>query len=205
MSIYVLLTSGSFSLRTSNMAVCRTSRIVQRMNLAKTSGPSVMSIAQTIAPRSQSSSLLPFPPARRLLSSTGILSNTTIPARESTGSSSKQDSATNKAEKTRQRFWKSVDVVFIEGPPAPHLVVQLDGRSLKTPGGAILAIPPDRPLLASLIAREWAEQERLIRTHSLSMTSLAARAIDGLETQWQRDEVCDELIKYLDTETIWYV
>lgn len=81
--------------------------------------------------------------------------------------------------------------------------MRLDGRNLKTPSGAVLAIPADRPLLASLIAREWAEQDRLIRTHSLPMTSLAARAIDGLETPAEREGVCDELIKYLDTETIW--
>lgn len=115
------------------------------------------------------------------------------------------DTATAKAERTLRRFWKKVDVAYYPNStlPYPHLRIRLDGRSLKTPSGTLLAIPADRPLLASLIAREWAEQEKVLKMHSLPMTSLAARAIDGLTKKDIREQVCDELIKYLETETIW--
>lgn len=147
-------------------------------------------------------SMLPFPPARRLFSSSLHHSEQAKGDPSASSPASSAEPATAKAEKTRRRFWKKVGVAYSEGPPAAHLLVQLDGRSLKTPSGAILAIPTDRPLLASLIAREWAEQDRILRTHSLPMTSLAARAIDGLETHAQREAVVDDLIAYLHTETI---
>jgi hypothetical protein len=177
-----------------------------------------------------STSLLPFPPARRLFSNTSICSvvsqddSTAAAATASSSPSSSSssgrrqidsstkltgsDSATSKAERTLRRFWKKVDVSYHPNstrPPFPHLQIRLDGRSLKTPSGTLLAIPADRPLMASLIAREWAEQSKVIKTHSLPMTSLAARAIDGLSIKDTREAVSDELIKYLETETIWYV
>jgi ATP synthase F1 complex assembly factor 2 len=114
------------------------------------------------------------------------------------------DGATSKVERTRKRFWKNVDVAYVEesnGKPA-HLVIRLDGRSLKTPSGVLLAVPTNRPLLASLIAREWAEQDKVLHQHSLPMTSIAARAIDGMETEARRLEIVDALVEYMHTETI---
>lgn len=155
-------------------------------------------------------SLLPFPPARRLISSSSTTSKQDIASLRKQVDSSKfpggiMDTATAKAERTLRRFWKKVDVAYYPNStlPYPHLRIRLDGRSLKTPSGTLLAIPADRPLLASLIAREWAEQEKVLKMHSLPMTSLAARAIDGLTKKDIREQVCDELIKYLETETIW--
>lgn len=116
--------------------------------------------------------------------------------------SSSTDTATSKAERTRRRFWKKVDIAYSEGTPADHLLIRLDGRSLKTPSGAVLAIPTDRSLLATLIAKEWSEQESILHTHSLPLTSLAARAIDGLDTPSQRKGVVEALVEYLHTETI---
>lgn len=156
-------------------------------------------------------SLLPFPPARR------AFSTTLFPAKQEAISPRRQvdssklppivgsSSATSTVERTLRRFWKKVNIAYHPNStsPYPHLRIQLDGRSLKTPSGTLLAIPADRPLLASLIAREWAEQEKILKMHSLPMTSLAARAIDGLGDADTREKVCDELIKYLETETIW--
>lgn len=118
--------------------------------------------------------------------------------------SSSPESATSKAERTLRRFWKKVDVAYHSTPQSTsHLRVRLDGRPLKTPSGSVLEIPADRPLLAAVIAKEWAEQERILRPHSLPLTSLAARAIDGLSREKDRVGVVQELARYLDTDTIW--
>jgi chaperone required for assembly of F1-ATPase len=37
----------------------------------------------------------------------------------------------------------------------------------------------------------------------LHQTSLAARALDGLATPEQRSAVCDDLVRYLRTDTVW--
>ena len=104
-----------------------------------------------------------------------------------------------------QRFWKDVHLAF-ETPSNgddEHFVVQLDRRNLRTPGGAKLAIPADRPLLACLIAQEWDEQTQLIKPHSLPLTSLMSRAIDALQDDERgRKEVQDYLMRYLDTDTV---
>ncbi|UZJ51823.1 hypothetical protein CBS101457_001143 [Exobasidium rhododendri] len=184
--------------------------------MPESSSSRLNSLAKSSATRQrQSMSLLPFPPARRLISTTSIAPVASqgeaaagTPKRRQIDDSTKlsgSDSATSKAERTLRRFWKKVDVAYYPKstkPPYPHLQIRLDGRSLKTPSGTLLAIPEDRSLMASLIAREWAEQDKVLKTHSLPMTSLAARAIDGLSEKDTREQVCDELIKYLETETI---
>ena len=111
----------------------------------------------------------------------------------------------DRAEQSMQRFWKDVHLAF-ETPSNgddEHFVVQLDRRNLRTPGGAKLAIPADRPLLACLIAQEWDEQTQLIKPHSLPLTSLMSRAIDALQDDDRgRKEVQDYLMRYLDTDTV---
>ncbi|PWN44899.1 ATP12-domain-containing protein [Ceraceosorus guamensis] len=114
-----------------------------------------------------------------------------------------QDSATARADLTKRRFWNKVTLSKAKGQAA-GLTIELDGRPLKTPSGALLVVPQDRPLLASLIAREWAEQERILKSFTLPLTSLAARAIDGFATPEDREKVCDDLIKYLETDTVCY-
>jgi len=78
----------------------------------------------------------------------------------------------------------------------------LDKRPLKTPSGKPLAIPPSRPLLASLIAHEWDSQDNVIKPHALPMTSLASRAIDGLHNPTVHVEVRKALLRYFETDTI---
>ncbi|KZV92840.1 ATP12-domain-containing protein [Exidia glandulosa HHB12029] len=103
-----------------------------------------------------------------------------------------------KAEITLKRFWKAADVE--EKPDA--FFVTLDKRPLKTPGGKRLEIPKSKRLLATLVAYEWDNQEKLIKPHALPLTSLAARALDDLTNEQNRAEVCAALIKYLDTDSI---
>ncbi|CAE6462478.1 unnamed protein product [Rhizoctonia solani] len=99
---------------------------------------------------------------------------------------------------TLKRFWKKVDVAENNG----LLTVTLDKRALRTPEGAKLEIPSSHRLLATLVAIEWENQEKLIKPHALPMTSIASRAIDGLKDEGARYDLVAELIKYFDTDTV---
>ncbi|KAN0063297.1 ATP synthase mitochondrial F1 complex assembly factor 2 [Thecaphora frezii] len=115
----------------------------------------------------------------------------------------REEASTNKAERTMTRFWKTVTLV----PPSSGrgeegYTIHLDHRALKTPGGAKLVIPKHRALLASLVAQEWSEQTRTLKSHMLPLTSLAARAIDGCSDPQERKKICKDLLKYLETDTV---
>ncbi|KAL5529106.1 hypothetical protein ACEPAG_5080 [Sanghuangporus baumii] len=105
---------------------------------------------------------------------------------------------TNRAETTLKRFWKSVG---IEDMPN-GIAVTLDRRALKTPSGNTLILPQEKRLAAALIANEWENQDKVLRPHTLPMTSLASRAVDALREKSSRDDVIAALLKYLDTDTI---
>ncbi|OCF56187.1 ATP synthase mitochondrial F1 complex assembly factor 2 [Kwoniella mangroviensis CBS 10435] len=106
---------------------------------------------------------------------------------------------TNRAEVTLRRFWKTV---HIKQDDSGSFQVTLDHRALKTPGGAKLLIPSERRLLALLIANEWENQDEVLKQHTLPVTSLASRAIDILGEGVIRAGVIDQMMKYLDTDTI---
>ncbi|GJE98117.1 ATP12-domain-containing protein [Phanerochaete sordida] len=120
--------------------------------------------------------------------------------------------ATNRAQATLKRFWKSVGIEARPGPSASpastpdsdHLAVTLDKRTLKTPSGTPLLLPKQKSLAATLIAAEWDNQDTLLKQHSLPMTSLASRAIDAFRDAEEdtRAEVHDQLLKYFETDTI---
>lgn len=69
------------------------------------------------------------------------------------------------AEATQKRFWNDVGVERRE----EALVVTLDKRALKTPGGKTLELPLNKSLPAALIAAEWDHQETLLKPHALPM------------------------------------
>ncbi|BGP37848.1 ATP synthase mitochondrial F1 complex assembly factor 2 [Rhodotorula kratochvilovae] len=105
---------------------------------------------------------------------------------------------TNQAEKQMRRFWKSVGLEARED----NYAVLLDKRTLKTPGGAQLLVPKERLPVALCIADEWENQTTVLKPHTLPMTSIAARALDGLQTEEMRKEVVAYLLRYLDTDTV---
>lgn len=114
-----------------------------------------------------------------------------------------EPSATDRAEKTLQRFWKKVSVGYAEKDGAlEHFTVLLDKRSLRTPGGNPFTVPADRPLLACLVAEEWDTQNKVMKPHSLPLTSLVSRAIDGLASERDRQEVEAYLMRYFVTDAI---
>lgn len=85
--------------------------------------------------------------------------------------------------------------------PDGNYFVTLDGRPLRTPSGNRLAISKARRVLAMLIANEWENQKEVLKVNALPMTSLAARALDGMTEQATREGVLEQLLRYLDTDT----
>ncbi|KAF8921494.1 hypothetical protein CPB85DRAFT_1428474 [Mucidula mucida] len=105
---------------------------------------------------------------------------------------------TNRAEATLKRFWKTVGIESRD----EHLTVTLDKRALKTPEGRVLLLPSHKRILATLVAAEWEHQETVIKHHALPVTSIVCRAIDAFHNTQTREEVCQALLEYLDTDTI---
>ncbi|EMD34503.1 hypothetical protein CERSUDRAFT_125608 [Gelatoporia subvermispora B] len=149
--------------------------------------------------------------ARRALSfaarSTAVCGQSRLPQRvwlargqASIATSEQAAAATNRAEVTLKRFWKSVGIESRDN----GLAITLDKRPLRTPGGKPLLLPQHKRLVAALIATEWENQETLLKPHALPVTSLASRAIDAFTDEKSRSEVRSLLLKYLDTDTICY-
>ncbi|TFY77095.1 hypothetical protein EWM64_g6916 [Hericium alpestre] len=107
---------------------------------------------------------------------------------------------TNRAEATLKRFWKTVSVE--PRNDGTQLAITLDGRPLKTPSGNQLLLPNRKVLAATLIAKEWEDQQVVLKAHALPMTSIASRAIDATGDEPMRSEIRRDLLKYLDTDTV---
>jgi len=75
---------------------------------------------------------------------------------------------------SRNRFYKEVSVDVAGGTSLRHIL--LDGKAVKTPGGAVFALPSDG--LAQAVADEWHAQDPLIRPETMILTKLANTAID---------------------------
>ncbi|EJD05961.1 ATP12-domain-containing protein [Fomitiporia mediterranea MF3/22] len=104
--------------------------------------------------------------------------------------------ATNRAEATLKRFWKTVGI----DTRSDGIAVTLDRRALKTPSGNILILPHEKRLAAALIANEWENQDKVLKPHALPMAT--SRAIDAFRERQTREEVTAALLKYLETDTI---
>ncbi|KAI0260999.1 ATP12-domain-containing protein [Gloeopeniophorella convolvens] len=153
-------------------------------------------VARSLCPPSRSlSAFRPrarAPPLRRLAST----ATAAAPAPAPDGSA--PVTATNRAEATLKRFWKTVSLE----QRGDALAVVLDARALKTPAGRTLLLPRAKRLAAALVVTEWENQRTVLKAHALPMTSLAARAIDTMGDEAARAEVRAALLDYLDTDTI---
>ncbi|KAF9165386.1 ATP synthase complex assembly protein atp12 [Actinomortierella ambigua] len=106
-----------------------------------------------------------------------------------------------RAEVTGKRFWNTAGVQEM----GDQIAVTLDKRVLKTPTGNPIILPVAHKNLAKMIAGEWQGQRTLLKSHSLPMTSLVARAIDGfINNEEGRQMAIERLIRYLDTDSICY-
>lgn len=113
-----------------------------------------------------------------------------------------EEATLNRAERLKSRFWKTVTLQ----PPTSSVdgfQILLDGRSIRTPNGQPIVIPRERELLASCIAQEWSEQGKVLKPHTLPLTSLAARALEGCKDEAERKGIEADLLRYLENETIW--
>jgi chaperone required for assembly of F1-ATPase len=95
-----------------------------------------------------------------------------------------------------KRFYKAAGVS--EGPNGFGVV--LDGRPIKTPGRATIAVPHRR--LAEAIAAEWDAQEAEVKPHTMPMMQLAATVIDHFPAN--RSAVEATVLRFAETDTVCY-
>ncbi|MEM6304183.1 MAG: ATP12 family protein [Pseudomonadota bacterium] len=95
-----------------------------------------------------------------------------------------------------KRFWTEATVV----PLDQGFTVELDGRSVKTPGKALLVMPTRA--LAAAVAEEWQAQGEMINPMTMPTTRTANSAIDKVAVQ--HDEVATLLAAYGDSDLLCY-
>ena len=96
-----------------------------------------------------------------------------------------------------KRFYTSVSVEA-KGPGDYH--IRLDGRAVRTPAKAELAVPTEA--LAQAIAEEWRAQGTHIDPSSMPLTRLANSAIDGVTRR--EAEVRADIAKYAGSDLLCY-
>src|SRR5690606_25264004 len=95
-----------------------------------------------------------------------------------------------------KRFYNDAAVAVV----AEGYAVQLDGRPVRTPGRAVLALPSETA--AQLIATEFAAQGEHIDPMSMPVLRLANSAIDGVIPQMQA--VLEDIVKYASSDLLCY-
>lgn len=95
-----------------------------------------------------------------------------------------------------RRFYKQVDVAAVEG----GWQVTLDGRPLKTVGGAPQIVPSEA--LARALAAEWDAQGEKIDPQTLPLRDMADYAIDIVAPD--PEAVTAKITAYGDTDTLLY-
>jgi chaperone required for assembly of F1-ATPase len=95
-----------------------------------------------------------------------------------------------------RRFYRASGARPEEGGYA----VTLDGRTVRTPGGASLVVP--REALARAIAEEWEAQSEHVDPRAMPLTRLAATAIDQVAAT--RESLIAELVRFAETDLVCY-
>ncbi|OYX12619.1 MAG: ATPase [Rhizobiales bacterium 32-66-8] len=95
-----------------------------------------------------------------------------------------------------KRFYKSVSV----GEAEAGYGVLLDGRSVRTPARAVLAVASRA--LAEDLAAEWEAQEREINPHAMPLTRLVNVALDGVARDPEAARV--EILGYAGSDLLCY-
>ena len=99
------------------------------------------------------------------------------------------------AEKPR-RFYKTVAVADVDD----GFAVLLDGRALRTPGGARLKLPTQA--LAEQVAEEWAVQGETVELAQMHATRLANTAVDSIGSA--REATADQVKRYAGSDLVLY-
>jgi len=95
-----------------------------------------------------------------------------------------------------KRFYKDVSVADEDG----RFGIALDGKPVRTPGRAPLAVPGKN--LADAIAEEWRAQDAHIDPVTMPLTKLANTAIDGVAGK--RDGVIDDILAHARADLLCY-
>jgi chaperone required for assembly of F1-ATPase len=95
-----------------------------------------------------------------------------------------------------KRFYKHVTVAEEGGRYGPLL----DGKPIRTPGKAPLAVP--NQALAEAIAAEWRAQGERIDPRTMPLTKLANSAIDGVEARGEA--VIDDILAHARADLLCY-
>ena len=98
--------------------------------------------------------------------------------------------------RTVSRFYKAVAVAEDGG----RFVVHLDGKTVKTPHRAVLALPNRR--LAEAVAEEWAAQRDKVDPKSMPLTQLANTAIALLPEH--RAKATERILAYGKSDLLCY-
>jgi len=95
-----------------------------------------------------------------------------------------------------KRFYKAVSVVPVEEGFAVHL----DGKPVRTPGKALLALPTEAA--AVLVADEFAEQGETINPVTMPVMRLVNTAIDGVASDPQA--VLEDILRFAASDLLCY-
>lgn len=95
-----------------------------------------------------------------------------------------------------KRFYKEVSIVPVEA----GFAVQLDGRPVRTPGKALLALPTEAA--AALVADEFAEQGETINPVTMPVMRLVNTAIDGVASDPQA--VLEDILRFASSDLLCY-
>lgn len=96
-----------------------------------------------------------------------------------------------------RRFYKAVEVADANGG---GFAVLLDGRAVKTPGGARLAVPTRA--LAEQVAGEWAAQGEHIELATMHASRLANTALDSIPAA--REATAQSIADYAASDLLCY-
>lgn len=95
-----------------------------------------------------------------------------------------------------KRFYKTVAVAPVDGGFAVHL----DGRPVRTPGKALLALPTEKA--AALVAGEFDAQGEVIDPVTMPVMRLVNTAIDGVASDPQA--VLEDILRFASSDLLCY-
>jgi chaperone required for assembly of F1-ATPase len=95
-----------------------------------------------------------------------------------------------------QRFYEKAEIADTDN----GFVVQLDGRTIRTPAKKVLRLPTRN--LASLVCAEWSAQEKEIDPVTMPVTRLVNTALDGVVNEPQA--VIEDLLRFGGTDLLCY-
>lgn len=97
-----------------------------------------------------------------------------------------------------KRFYSKVDVR--RDAASESWAVELDGKPVRTPGRALLALPTEAA--ARLVAEEFGAQKDEINPFDMPVLRIANTAIDGVSTDTQA--VLEDILRYSSTDLVCY-